>query len=428
MLDRIPKVFISYSWTSKEYKESIMNLASQLRHDGVDVKLDIWDLKQGQDKYAFMEQCVTNPAIDKVLIMSDRVYTEKADARKGGVGDETTIISSEVYKNGNQQKFIPVVMERNEAGEEFLPTYLKSRMYVDFSGENKEKEYRKLLRTIFELPEQRKPEIGKRPKWLTDEIPDELHHSPSSMNDRFQKTYTRLGDSTSSTDESKDYDRVKAPWMKSVGIGKTAIEQFQIHLQDIDGWETVNGGQTFFYTYFPEFQIEIEIDEEKNGYEYFCFSQIGSDKSWWWISLKYRNTILKQTVGISLDGGDFFTAAPCDSFSLKCNLFYCYIRGSLLYDLNEFFLSKMTDTLYDSGSRWRACIPVFNSKEEKDCFVKYLETIELKSVTNYNVFVPDTLPNGEPGKNYKRQYALAMGITERLNIFRIYDRKEFTCD
>ena len=84
-----------------------MNLASQLRHDGVDVKLDIWDLKQGQDKYAFMEQCVTNPAIDKVLIMSDRVYTEKADARKGGVGDETTIISSEVYKNGNQQKFIP---------------------------------------------------------------------------------------------------------------------------------------------------------------------------------------------------------------------------------------------------------------------------------------------------------------------------------
>ena len=46
---------------------------------------------------------------------------------------------------------------------------------IDFSGENKEKEYRKLLRTIFELPEQRKPEIGKRPEWLTDEMPDESH-------------------------------------------------------------------------------------------------------------------------------------------------------------------------------------------------------------------------------------------------------------
>lgn len=97
-------------------------------------------------------------------------------------------------------------------------------------------------------------------------------------------------------------------------------------------------------------------------------------------------------------GEIFFTAAPCDSFSLKCNLFYCYFGGSLLYDLNEFFLAKMTDTLYDSGSRWRACIPVFNSKEEKDCFVKYLETIELNSVTNYNVFVPYTLPNGGTGK------------------------------
>ena len=50
MLDRTPQVFISYSWTSKEYQKSIISLASRLRHDGVDVKLDVWDLKEGQDK------------------------------------------------------------------------------------------------------------------------------------------------------------------------------------------------------------------------------------------------------------------------------------------------------------------------------------------------------------------------------------------
>ena len=110
MLDRTPQVFISYSWTSKEYQQSIIDLASRMRHDGVDVKLDVWDLKEGQDKYVYMEQCVTNPDIDKVLILSDRVYAEKADKRKGGVGDETTIISAEVYGNAEQQKFIPVVM------------------------------------------------------------------------------------------------------------------------------------------------------------------------------------------------------------------------------------------------------------------------------------------------------------------------------
>ena len=28
---------------------------------GVEVVLDKWDLKEGQDKYVFMEQCVNNP-------------------------------------------------------------------------------------------------------------------------------------------------------------------------------------------------------------------------------------------------------------------------------------------------------------------------------------------------------------------------------
>lgn len=175
MLDRTPQVFISYSWTSKEYQESIVALASRLRHDGVDVKLDVWDLKEGQDKYVFMEQCVTNPYIDKVLILSDRVYTEKADQRKGGVGDETTIISAEVYGNADQHKFIPVVMERDEEGNEYLPAYLKSRIFRDLSGSNYESEYEALLRTIFDEPSHRKPEIGERPEWLIKESPDSLY-------------------------------------------------------------------------------------------------------------------------------------------------------------------------------------------------------------------------------------------------------------
>ena len=45
MLDRVPQVFISYSWTSKVYQQNIIELASRMRHDGVDVKLDVWDLK-----------------------------------------------------------------------------------------------------------------------------------------------------------------------------------------------------------------------------------------------------------------------------------------------------------------------------------------------------------------------------------------------
>jgi len=174
MLDRTPQVFISYSWTSKEYQQKVIDLASRMRHDGVDVKLDVWDLKTGQDKYKYMEQCVSNPEIDRVLILSDRIYAEKADGRIGGVGDETTIISAKVYGDAEQQKFIPVVMERDENGKEYLPAYLEPRMYRDLSGENYEDEYKKLLRLIFEAPENRKPELGEKPDWLVEDTPDAL--------------------------------------------------------------------------------------------------------------------------------------------------------------------------------------------------------------------------------------------------------------
>ncbi len=174
MLDRTPIVFISYSWTSKEYQESIISLAERLRHDGVDVKLDVWDLKEGQDKFVYMEQCVTDDSIDKVLILSNQLYAEKADNRKDGVGHETTIISAEVYEDADQHKFIPVVMERDEMEREYLPKYLKTRIYRDLSGENYESEYEALLRTIYEMPAHKKPELGSRPSWLTEETPESI--------------------------------------------------------------------------------------------------------------------------------------------------------------------------------------------------------------------------------------------------------------
>ena len=172
MTDRTPKVFISYSWTTPEYKATIKEIAEKLMQDGIEVKLDIWDLKDGQDKYVYMEQCVNDTSIDKVLIMSDRMYAEKADSRKGGVGDETTIISPKIYNDAGQQKFIPIVMERDEKGHAYLPAYLQSRLYKDFSGGDFEKEYKSLVRTIYEEPLERKPAVGKRPKWLDEEPPE----------------------------------------------------------------------------------------------------------------------------------------------------------------------------------------------------------------------------------------------------------------
>lgn len=162
--DKIPKVFISYSWSSDDIT---MPLAERLVSHGVDVVLDKWDLKEGQDKYAFMEQCVNNPEVDKVLIVCDQKYADKANNRKGGVGDETAIISTEIYGKVNQEKFIPIIAECDEEGNPYVPVYIKSRIYVDLSNaEQYEAEYEKLLRNIYEKPLFKKPKLGSKPEWL----------------------------------------------------------------------------------------------------------------------------------------------------------------------------------------------------------------------------------------------------------------------
>lgn len=165
--DSKPKVFISYSWSSDEF---VLGLSQRLVSHGVDVVLDKWDLKEGQDKYEFMEQCVNNPEITKVLIVCDKVYEQKANDRAGGVGDETVIISSKVYGNTKQEKYIPIIVERHEDGTPCVPTYIKSRIYIDFSDPNRiETEYDKLIRNIWNRPLYVKPKLGRMPEWLDEE-------------------------------------------------------------------------------------------------------------------------------------------------------------------------------------------------------------------------------------------------------------------
>jgi hypothetical protein len=162
-----PKIFISYSWSCTD---RVVELAKRLKDDGVDVILDKWKLKEGQDKYAFMEQSVTDDSIAKVLIICDSTYAEKADKRKGGVGDETMIMSAEIYGKAKQEKFVPIIFERDEDGNEYAPAYLKTRIYIDLSDiEHYESNYETLLRNLYGKPEYREPPLGKMPEWLNEE-------------------------------------------------------------------------------------------------------------------------------------------------------------------------------------------------------------------------------------------------------------------
>lgn len=175
-----PKIFISYSWSSPNHEDWVINLAERLVRDGVDVVIDKWDLKEGHDIFDFMESMVKSRDILKVLIILDRKYSEKAEQRAGGVGTEAQIISPKIYGNVSQEKFIPIVAEKDNNGNAFVPTFLESRIYIDLSGQNSfEENYEKLLRNIFQRPAHSKPKLGAAPGYLFEETP--MTHKTSNI-------------------------------------------------------------------------------------------------------------------------------------------------------------------------------------------------------------------------------------------------------
>lgn len=164
-----PKLFISYSWSNAEHEQWVIDFASSLCESGVDVILDKWDLKEGHDAFAFMEKMVTDPDIMKVAIICDEIYATKSDGRAGGVGTETQIISSKVYENQAQEKFVAVVREKDASGQPYLPTYYKSRKYIDLSEADRYAEsFERLLRWVFDKPLYVKPVLGNKPSFLSD--------------------------------------------------------------------------------------------------------------------------------------------------------------------------------------------------------------------------------------------------------------------
>ncbi|MHC1782026.1 MAG: TIR domain-containing protein [Anaerolineaceae bacterium] len=161
-----PKLFISYSWSSLEHEQMVFDLATELRQSGVDVILDD-QIKEGHDAIAFMEKMVVDPEVKKVAIICDKKYALKADGRTGGVGTETQIISKEIYEKQGQEKFVVIVTEKEDDGQPCLPTYYKSRKYLDFCEISKYAEnFDRLLRWIFNKPFFVKPELGNMPSYL----------------------------------------------------------------------------------------------------------------------------------------------------------------------------------------------------------------------------------------------------------------------
>lgn len=178
-----PKVFVSYCWTNPEHENFVMGLAEDLVGSGVDIIIDKWNLRDGQNSYSFMESMVNDETITKVLIVCDKAYADKANNRAGGVGTEAQIISPEVYASASQTKFVVVTTEKDPEGHHYVPTFYKGRIFIDMADANQYTDgFDKVLRWIYDKPIYEKPEMGKRPSFLDE--PTETSLGTSSFYSR----------------------------------------------------------------------------------------------------------------------------------------------------------------------------------------------------------------------------------------------------
>ncbi len=253
-------VFISYSWSTPRHEDWVINLAERLMADGVDVIIDKWNLKEGHDKYTFMESMVTSTDVNKVLLILDKKYAEKANERSGGVGTETQIISPQIYSNVSQEKFIPIVVERDENGAEFMPVFLESRIYIDLSNSDHfEVNYEKLLRNIYQRPAYIKPKLGKAPTYLFAD--DVTSHRTATISRSFETQYEKNPQKANSI--IKDFLDEFFESLKSYSItfsSRNDIEAGKQVVDSLNSYLVLRNDFISFYTQISKPEITFDID------------------------------------------------------------------------------------------------------------------------------------------------------------------------
>lgn len=155
-----PRVFVSYSHDSEPHKDWVLGLATRLVANGVDIILDQWDLTLGGDLPRFMETGLT--AAQRVLAVCTQPYVSKANAGHGGVGYEKMILTAQLMQDIISDRIIPII--KNNVAIPVVPTFLLSRLYVDFRDDLVfEARYAELLRDIHGQQVKPRPPLGTNP-------------------------------------------------------------------------------------------------------------------------------------------------------------------------------------------------------------------------------------------------------------------------
>ena len=159
-IDAAPRAFMSYAWEDDDHQAWVLQLATRLRSNGVDVVLDVWDTRLGSDLAFFMESGITSA--DRVIVICSDQYVAKANAPMGGVGYEKKMLTPRLMNNLGSELVIPVI--RNRSSSPKMPSFLGAAKYIDFLDDTTyEERYAVLIHDIHGRQIQAVPPLGQNP-------------------------------------------------------------------------------------------------------------------------------------------------------------------------------------------------------------------------------------------------------------------------
>ena len=155
-------VFVTYSWDDDEHNDKVISFTNFLRDKGFEAEIDklMSQKESATDFNKMMHQAMTD--YKKVIIVLSKGYKEKANAFKGGVGNEYNLIIKDIEESKNKY----ILVSFDEISNDITPLNFKGRQIIDLSvKENMNELFSKLMdEEIIEFSEvaKNKPELTKK--------------------------------------------------------------------------------------------------------------------------------------------------------------------------------------------------------------------------------------------------------------------------
>ena len=213
------------------------------------------------------------------------------------------------------------------------------------------------------------------------------YDTPYYLTERFQQIqayhiYTRVQDTNTPIDRSADINHVEYLWKKRFRLLESPYERLKYYLTDKENWliSPVENETIRYYKFNPEFTIE-EIETDRDGYEFYLFSQTDPRPHWLDFDIKYRQTVIESFGGALLDGARYITSCPNTGF-INFNHYFTeedsysykyFIKNEVSYLLHLLLFNEESFDSVVAHDKFLECVLIYDSIEEKDRFEEYIK-------------------------------------------------------